>query len=207
MSRSSNRRGALGLLAAAIWVAGPAQAQRVSLAPTVGVYIPTEELTKALAGEQFKQEVGIAVGGRLGLDLSRRLGFQATGAYVPSNLRFSLDQTQQTTDANLFFGSAKLAFFVVPPNRLLSFQVNGGVAMVKRSGEAYAELEDRTSIGGTVGTLLALGLGPIPIQLGAEAYLYKQNLDGLTSATGEPASQKDIQLSLGFGLPMGGGGR
>ena len=77
--------------------------------------------------------------------------------------------------------------------------------MVKRSGQAYAELADKTSVGGTVGALLALGLGPIPLQLGAEAYLYKQNLDGLTSTSGEPASQKDIQLSIGFGLPMSGG--
>lgn len=181
----------------------PAAAQRVSFAPTFGVYIPTSELTKALAGEQFKQEVGIAVGGRLGLDFSRRLGFQATGAYVPSNLRFSFDQSQQTTDANLFFGSGKLAFFVIPPNRTVSFQVNGGVAIVKRSGEAYATLQDRTSIGGTVGALLALGFGPMPIQVGVEAYLYKQSLEGLTSVTGEAASQKDIQLSIGFGIPMG----
>ncbi|MBA3260488.1 MAG: hypothetical protein H0T68_13615 [Gemmatimonadales bacterium] len=184
--------------------ATPAAAQRVSLAPTVGVYIPTAELTKALAGQQFKQEVGLALGGRLGIDFSRRLGFQATGAYVPSNLRYSFDQSQQTTDANLFFGSGKLAFFVIPPNRTVSFQVNGGVAMVRRSGTAYAELQDKTSIGGTVGALLAVGLGPIPLQLGAEAYLYKQNLDGLTSAAGEPVSQRDIQLSIGFGFPMGG---
>jgi len=184
--------------------ATPLAAQRVSLAPTVGVYIPTAELTKALAGEQFKQEVGLALGGRLGIDFSRRLGFQATGAYVPSNLRYSFDQSQQTTDANLFFGSGKLAFFVIPPNRTLSFQLNGGVAMVKRSGAAYDALVDKTSVGGTVGALLAIALGPIPLQLGAEAYLYKQNLDGLTSATGEPVSQRDIQLSIGFGLPMGG---
>lgn len=199
----------LAALVAVAFAAGfaPLAAQRVSLAPTVGVYIPTQELTRALAGEQFKQEVGIAVGGRFGVDFSRRLGFQATGSYVPSNLRFTLDQSQQTTDANLFFGAAKLAFFVVPPGRTLSFQINGGVAMVRRSGDAYAALEDRSSVGGTVGALLGLGLGPIPLQLGAEAYLYKQNLDGLTTATGEPASQRDIQLSIGFGLPVGGVGR
>ncbi len=192
----------LALVCAA--VSGVAAAQRVSLAPTVGVYIPTEELLKAVNGEEFKQEVGIAVGGRLGLAFSPRLGFQATGTYVPSNLRLALDGSKQTTDASLFFGAGKLSFFLLPPTAPVSFQLNGGVAMVKRSGEAYRDLEDKTSIGGTVGAQLGLRLGPLPaLQFAAEAYLYKQAIEGLTTETGTKASQKDLQLSIGFGLPIG----
>ena len=49
-----------------------------------------------------------------------------------------------------------------------------------------------------------LRLGPLPpLQLSAETYLYKRNLEGLTSETEELASQKDVQLSVGFGLPFG----
>jgi hypothetical protein len=40
-------------------------AQRVSIAPNIGVYIPTTELVKAANGQEFKQEISITLGGRL----------------------------------------------------------------------------------------------------------------------------------------------
>jgi hypothetical protein len=193
---------ALATVGALLISAAPAQAQRVSLAPTFGVYIPTTELVKAINGQSFKQEVGIAVGGRLGIAFSRRFGFQATGSYVPSNLHFAFEGTTQTIDASLFFGAGKLSFFLLPPTSPVSFQLNGGVALVKRSGTAYSELKDKSSVGGTVGAQLGLRLGPLPLQFAVDTYLYKQDIDGLTSTTGEQASQKDVQLSIGFGLPI-----
>jgi hypothetical protein len=193
---------ALATVGALLISAAPAQAQRVSLAPTFGVYIPTTELVKAINGQSFKQEVGIAVGGRLGIAFSRRFGFQATGSYVPSNLPFAFEGTTQTIDASLFFGAGKLSFFLLPPTSPVSFQLNGGVALVKRSGTAYSELKDKSSVGGTVGAQLGLRLGPLPLQFAVDTYLYKQDIDGLTSTTGEQASQKDVQLSIGFGLPI-----
>src|SRR5436309_12180167 len=108
MSRNvTTATGALIAIGALLGADASAQAQKFSLAPTFGVYIPTTELIKAINGQSFKQEVGIAVGGRMGIAFSRRLGFQATGSYVPSNLRFALDGTNQTTDASLFFGAGK----------------------------------------------------------------------------------------------------
>ena len=53
-------------LAAVLLPAASATAQKVSLSPTIGVYFPTSELIKAANGDEFKQEVGLAVGGRLG---------------------------------------------------------------------------------------------------------------------------------------------
>jgi hypothetical protein len=194
---------ALAIAGALLIAAGPVRAQRLSLAPTFGVYIPTTELVRAINGQSFKQEVGIAVGGRLGIAFSRRFGFQATGSYVPSNLHFAFDNgTTQTTDASLFFGAGKLSFFLLPPTSPVSFQLNGGVALVKRSGTAYKDLKDKSSVGGTVGAQLGLRLGPLPLQFAVETYLYQQDISGLTSETGEQASQKDVQLSLGFGLPF-----
>jgi hypothetical protein len=200
--RLRNARNAITTVGALVIAATPAQAQKVSLAPTFGVYFPTTELVKAINGRSFKQEVGIAVGGRLGIGLSRRLGLQFTGSYVPSNLRFAFDGTNQTTDASLFFGASKLSFFLLPPTSPVSLQLNGGVALVKRSGTAYKDLKDKSSVGGTVGAQLGLRLGPLPLQFAVETYLYKQQIDGLTSETGEQASQKDVQLSIGFGLPF-----
>ena len=98
-----------GLLAAAVLAlaAAPAEAQRVSLSPTIGVYIPTSELVKAAEGQEFKQEVALAVGGRLGVTLSPRFGIETSVSYVPSNLRFTFDETETTTDANLLLGTVR----------------------------------------------------------------------------------------------------
>jgi len=50
-------------------MASPLSAQ-LFLSPTIGAYIPTTELVKAAQGEEFKQEVAVAVGGRLGYRLA-----------------------------------------------------------------------------------------------------------------------------------------
>src|SRR5262245_45881127 len=72
-----------GMLAVATLVlaAAPAEAQRVSLSPTIGVYIPTSELVKAAEGQEFKQEVALSVGGRLGVTLSPRFGVETSVSY------------------------------------------------------------------------------------------------------------------------------
>ena len=49
-----------GVLVLALSLASHASAQRISLSPTIGVYIPTSELVKAANGEEFKQEIGLA---------------------------------------------------------------------------------------------------------------------------------------------------
>jgi hypothetical protein len=173
---------ALVVLGALLITAEPAQAQKFSLAPTLGWYIPTTELMKAIKGQSFEQEVGMMVGGRMEVVFSKRLGLQVTGSYVPSNLRFALDGTKQTTDASLFFGASKLSLFLLPPT----------------------SPKEKSSVGGSVGAQLGLRLGALPpLQFAVETYLYKQNLVGLINEMGEQTSQKDVQLSVGFGLPFG----
>jgi hypothetical protein len=111
-SRSLRTYGySLGLILAS---ATPALAQRLTLPPTIGVYIPTSELVKAANGEEFKQEIALSVGGRLGLNFSPRFGVVTSVAYVPSNLRFTFNDTETKTDANLLFGTARATVYVIP---------------------------------------------------------------------------------------------
>ena len=130
----------------------PVMAQRISMAPNIGVYIPTTELVKAASGEEFKQEMSLTVGGRLGILLSHRIGLEFTGAYAPSDLKISQagfgDQSQ---DANVFTGSGRISYQLIPLTSPISFEVTGGVGVINRSGEFYASMENKTDIGGTVG--------------------------------------------------------
>src|SRR5688572_19900711 len=114
-------------------------AQRISIAPNIGIYVPTTELVKAASGEEFKQEMSITVGGRLGIFLSDRIGLEFTGSYAPSDLKITQSGFgDQAEDANVFTGSGRLSLQVMPTSSPLSFLVTGGVGVVNRSGAFYA---------------------------------------------------------------------
>jgi hypothetical protein len=180
----------------------PAGAQRVSLSPTIGVYIPTSELIKAANGQEFKQEIALAVGGRLGVNFSRRFGVVTSVTYVPSSLRFTFNQNETKTDANLLFGTARATVYVIPTTSPVWLNLNAGASLVKRGGAAYDSLADKTDIGGVVGTAVGFNLGSLlSFYVAAEDYIYGTTF--VESGTlEEKRTQNDIQLAVGFGVPL-----
>ena len=192
----------LGMLTSIGPLASPASAQHIFLAPTIGVYIPTTELIKAASGEEFKQEVALAVGGRLGINFSSRLGLVTSVSYVPSNLRFTFNQNETKTDANLLFGTARATFFIIPVTDPVWLNINAGASLVKRSGKAYENLEDKTDTGGVVGTTLGFHLGGLlNFYVAAEDYIYGTSFVE-AGTLNEKQTQNDVQLALGFGVPL-----
>ena len=188
--------------AAMVLCAYRAEAQRVSLSPTIGVYIPTNELVKAASGEEFKQEIALAVGGRLSLNFSPRFGLVTSVSYVPSNLRFTFNQDETKTDANLLFGTARATLYVVPTTSPIWLNVNAGASLVKRGGEAYEDAEDKTDVGGIVGATVGFNLGHfLSFYVAAEDYIYGTKF--VQSGTlEEKQTQNDVQLAVGFGVPL-----
>ena len=178
-------------------------AQRLSLSPTVGIYIPTSELVKATGGEEFKQEVALSLGGRLGLTLSPRFGVETSVSYVPSNLRFTFNQTESTTDANLLLGTVRASFHAIPMTSPVWLTLNGGASLIRRGGEAYHEAEDRSDLGGVVGATVGFRVGSmLSFYLAAEDYIYGTRLEDGDLGT-ESRTQNDVQLAFGFGFPLG----
>lgn len=193
----------LGLLSAS-----PAAAQRLSISPTIGVYIPTSELVKAANGDEFKQEIALAVGGRLGLNFSPRFGIFTSVTYVPSDLKLDLATGQQVKDkANLLFGSARATLYLLPVTSPIWFSVNGGGSYVRRSGAAYEGASDKDDIGGVVGATVGFRLGSLlSFYVAADDYIYGTRIDEAT-LTSEKQTQNDVHLQVGFGVPLGGSGR
>ena len=182
--------------------AAPALAQRLTLSPTIGVYIPTSELVKAANGQEFKQEIALSVGGRLGLNFGPRFGVVTSVAYVPSNLRFTFNENETKTDANLLFGTARATFYVIPPTSPLWLGINGGASLVKRGGAAYEDAEDKTDMGGVVGATVGLNLGGfLSFYVAAEDYIYGRTFVEAGTLE-EKTTQHDVQLALGFGVPL-----
>jgi hypothetical protein len=179
-----------------------AEAQKVSISPNIGVYIPTSELVKAANGEEFKQEIALAVGGRLGLYFGSRFGILTTVSYVPSNLRFTFNQNETKTDANLLFGTTRATYLVIPYTSPIWLGINAGGSLVKRGGAAYEDEEDKTDIGGVVGATVGFRLGSfLSFYVAAEDYIYGRTFVDPGSLE-EKRTQNDIQLAVGFGVPL-----
>jgi len=180
----------------------PVLAQRISLSPTIGVYIPTSELVKAANGQEFKQEIALAVGGRLGLYFSPRFGILTSVSYVPSDLRFTFNQNETKTDATLLFGTTRATYLVIPYTSPVWLGINAGASLVKRGGQAYEAESDKTDFGGVVGTTLGFRLGSFfSFYVAAEDYIYGRTFVDASSLE-EKHTQNDIQLAVGFGVPL-----
>jgi len=190
--------------------ANPLAAQRISFAPNIGVYVPTTELVKAANGDEFKQEISLTLGGRLGIALGERLGLEFTGAYAPSDLKVTpTGLAGQSQDANIFTGSGRISYQLVPYTSPVAFVVTGGVGVINRSGEFYSSVANKTDIGGTVGASARFRLGSLlRLQLSAEDYIYKPKAEipGF-GPNDERKTQNDIHLSVGIGIPLLGMGQ
>jgi len=185
-------------------------AQGISFTPSLGVYIPTTELVRAASGEEFKQEMSLTLGGRLGVALSQRLGLEFTGAYAPSDLKITASGLgDQSQNANVFTGSGRISYQLVPYTSPVAFVVTGGVGVINRSGEFYANVEKKTDIGGTLGASARFRLGSLlRLQVSAEDYIYKPRAEipGF-GPNDEKKTQNDIHLSIGVGIPLLGMGQ
>lgn len=183
--------------------ATPLEAQRLSLSPTIGVYIPTSELVKATQGEEFKQEIALSVGGRLGVTISPRFGVETSLSYVPSSLRFTFEDTETKTDANLLLGTFRATFHAIPMTNPVWLSLNGGASLIRRGGEAYADAADRSDVGGVVGATVGFRLGGmLSFYVAAEDYIYGARIENVDQGE-ERRTQNDIQIAFGFGFPVG----
>ena len=206
LERSRSR--CTSVLAAALFMASIAtssiEAQRIALVPDIGVYIPTRALIDVVDGGTLQQQISLSVGGKLDIWFGSRVGIQATGSYAPSQLSLTVSETGVNPvqeDANIFMGSGRLMVYLIPPTSPVSFLINGGVGLVNRSGTAYADLDDNTDIGGTVGATIGFHLGKlIQLRLSGESYIYNPSFYDQTEFEGR--TQNDINLSFGFGIPL-----
>jgi len=210
--RGNSRIARVVLVGGVLLAAGsrPLVAQKLSIAPSIGVYVPTTELVKAASGEEFKQEISLTFGGRMGLQFGKRLGLEFTGNYAPGNLKITQSGfSDQTQDANILTGSGRLTLQLLPSSSPLGFQVTGGVGVINRSGDFYANAQNKTDIGATVGATARFSVGPLlRLSVSAEDYIYKPKAEipGFGPSDQKP-TQNDVHLSFGVGIPLLGLGQ
>jgi hypothetical protein len=196
---------ALGGLALALVSGGAAHAQRLSLAPQIGLYVPTTAMYNAAStGDIYQLQAGFSFGARIGLWFGKRIGIDLSGNYVPTTFQLENGGTSVSSQkARLFTGAGQVVVFLIPASSPLSLYVNGGVGVVSRGGVAFTSEASTSDISGVFGGGAALRLGPIGVHVGADLFSYTAQYQG-TTATAQDLRQLDIQLHLGLGVPFGG---
>jgi|SRR5215207_1783552 len=106
-------------------------------------------------------------------------------------------------------GSAAVAtLYVLPVTAPVYLSLNGGGSYVRRSDDAYQDAEDKHDIGAVVGATLGFNLGGLlSFYVAADDYIYGTRLDNTSQfpTLGDTKqTQNDVQLSFGFGIPIGG---
>jgi uncharacterized membrane protein len=98
--------------------------------------------------------------------------------------------------------TARANFQVIPWTSPVWLGLNAGASLVKRGGAAYENAEDKTDIGGVIGTTVGFNLGGLlSFYVAAEDYIYGTTF--VESGTlEEKRTQNDVQLAVGFGVPL-----
>ena len=195
------------LVVLALLVAVPVQAQtRISFAPQIGFYIPTERVQSALTtgGVPDSLEAGISYGARLGATFGKHLGVLFSGNYVPTTYQIGTGSNFQKQDAKLFTGSGQLLVFLLPITSPFTVFLNGGLGVISRGGVAFTRAAKTSYLTGVFGAGAGLRLGGIGLSVGADLYSYNADYLGATQTSGK-LKQKDVHLKFGFGVPFGTG--
>ncbi len=192
------------LVLLALLVAPAVQAQtRLSFAPQVGFYIPTEKLQSiATTGTVDSLEGGFSFGARIGATFGKHLGVSFSGNYVPTTYQIGSGSSLQKRDAKLFTGAGQLVVFILPITSPLTLFVNGGLGMISRGGVAFTNAAKSSYLTGILGAGAGLRLGGIGLSVGADLYSYNAEYLGATQTTAK-LKQKDVHLKFGFGVPFG----
>jgi hypothetical protein len=173
--------------------AGAAQGS-VEVVPYVGVYLPTQNLVDHPPPGNvwgyspqlsLKQKAGIALGGRLTVWWSSRLGAEATLGYSSSDLSAVTIQLADSS-AHVITASARALMRISPTGGgppLL--RLGAGIGFLSRGGGAYLERGTTLrSVCGTsrfagvvsAGTGFTFGRGRVALRLDAENYMYPAGL-------------------------------
>ena len=135
----------------------------------------------------------------------QRFSISVTGNYVPSNLHVTFaNDSIAKSKVNLWFGSGRAGFFLIPPTKPIYAQVNGGVALVGRSADPDQGTKSTNDIGGVVGALVGVRLGSVlSIYVAADDYICPSRCRPMrappVTAEATLKSQNDIHLSLSSG--------
>jgi len=174
----------------------------VELAPVIGVYAPLMNTIEVSDGTTAKQATAWTAGARVSFNSLKKIGFEATVMYTPSDVEASAGATGGP--ASVGFLNARAVFFLAPPAARMRFYLAGGGAVIFRGGEFYDTFSGTTDVGANVAVGLRFNLGRVIGRVEAESYLYSVDLSTAGGFQTGSQFQADLIGSVSVAIPIGG---
>jgi hypothetical protein len=197
------RAAALLLGCAALFICSPLSdlhAQRVEFRPVSGFYAPTRISLKG-GSLQVQQKLGFRFGARLTLTFSDRFDVVTGISYIPGYAMFHGvgKEIKVRTAPHQLSGATAARYWLMPPERLLSWEVHGGLGVGFGGQEAYEDLFESSVVSGIIGTMVRYQIGRIVrLQLRVQERLFRVRF-----GPGDPPSKRSpLQVTFGLGLPF-----
>jgi hypothetical protein len=198
---SSQRFLCLGCAAALVcsW-SSELNSQQVKLLPHAALSMPTRfSLEKGTL--HVRQKIGMTVGARLIMTFNERFDVITGIAYMPGVLTFhgAGRQIDVATGSHVLSGTTGAQYWLLPPTRMLSWEVHTALGVVFGGQPAYEDLFESSTVSGILGTALRYQIGQIiSLHLKIQERLYRVRF-----GQQEPVrSRPPLQISFGLGLPF-----
>lgn len=201
MTIGSVRRMSIASFALALLSVPTVFGQGVEVGLMAGVYQPVRNTIEQSDGTSAKQKTAVALGARLSAGTDRKIGFDGTVAYVPSDVEASMGATGGP--ANLLLVSARAVLALGAPNSPSRLYLAAGPAVVVRNGEFYDGFQGTTDVGANAGLGFRFPLGSLVGRVEAETYVYSVNLKGAGNLSTGSELQADVIISATLALPLG----
>jgi hypothetical protein len=148
-----------------------------------------------------RQKVGVTVGARLTLIFNDRFDVVTGVTYSPGYAMFrgAGKQIDLGTGSHVLTGATGARYWLLPPPRMLSWEVHTGMGVVFGGQPAYEDLFESSTVSGILGTTVRYQIGRIvTLKLRIQERLYRVRFGG-----GDPGnSRPPLQVSFGMDLPF-----
>jgi len=201
-NRSSSQRFLyLGCAAALLcsWSSG-LNAQQVQLRPQVSLSLPTR-ISIQNRVLHVRQKIGLTVGARVSLTFNERFDMFTGVSYMPGYIMLhgAGKKIDVGTGSHVLAGTTGARYWLLPPARMLSWEVHTALGVVFGGQPAYEDLFETSTVSGILGTTVRYQIGQIvSLHLRIQDRLYRVRF-----GQQEPVSSRPpLQISFGLGLPF-----
>jgi hypothetical protein len=206
-NRSSSQRflylgcAAAGYAAALVcgWSSG-LNAQQVQLRPQVSLSLPTR-ISIQNRVLHVRQKIGLTVGARLSLNFNERFDMFTGVSYMPGYIMLhgAGKKIDVGTGSHVLAGTTGARYWLLPPARMLSWEVHTALGVVFGGQPAYEDLFETSTVSGILGTTVRYQIGQIvSLHLRIQDRLYRVRF-----GQQEPVSSRPpLQISFGLGFPF-----
>jgi hypothetical protein len=147
-----------------------------------------------------RQRVGMSLGSRLTITFNKRFALISGVTYIPgyATIRAAGKRIEVGTGAHLLSTTIGARYWLVPPERMLSWEVQTVVGLIAGGQRAYQDLFDGSTLSGAVATTVRYQIGQIVrLQLRVQERLYRAHF-----GAGDPGNSNPLRISFGLIFPF-----